>query len=105
MIHVGHKMKELRYAKKISPETMAHLLGYSSRQSIYDIERRRHLPTELLAKLATIFEVDVTVFGPADAGTSSNDVIFLMKENARLLAQVKKLESELHCIKYQMPAN
>ena len=84
---------------------MAHLLGYSSRQSIYDIERRRHLPTELLVKLAKIFEVDVTVFGPADAGTSGNDEIFLLKENERLLAQVLELQREIERMKSQLSVN
>lgn len=61
-MHIGHKIKEIREEKKMSQKELALRAGYSTRQSIYDMELKEQPSHRVVSRIARALGVDVNIF-------------------------------------------
>ena len=61
---ISQKIRQLRKAKKVSPDILGIYVGYKGRQGIYDIEsgKTQRISNEMLAKFAEFFDVPLSYF-------------------------------------------
>lgn len=61
-MHIGQKIREIRQEKKMSQKELATLAGYTSRQSIYDMEQKAQPSHRIVRKIASALGVNPDVF-------------------------------------------
>lgn len=61
-MHIGQKIREIRQEKKMSQKELATLAGYSSRQSIYDMEKKEQPSHRVVRRIANALGVNRDIF-------------------------------------------
>lgn len=89
-MEIGERIAKYRIEKGLSQDELAHLLGYKSRSTIYNIESgKRDVPRKMIAKLSIILNVS-----PIDLLQDNKESSSLNKREAlqKLLEEMPETE-------------
>ncbi|TAJ13025.1 transcriptional regulator [Marinilabiliaceae bacterium JC017] len=61
-VHIGEKIKALRSKQKVNVTDFAKAIGFTNRQSVYSMEKRKRIDIATLQKVAEVLNVPVEYF-------------------------------------------